>query len=223
MCAATATRTRPSSAGPDDRAVPTELPAAAPARAAAGASTSADTRDRRSSSSPTTDAHTASTSSASGRRNTASRTSTRHDPVDPERPPARAACRRSGTRCRPCRRGPTGRRPAARARTGRPSTPAVAARRRPGARRRGRRPTASPSPTPSRSTTTARAAASASARKVSGSARTSLRSAETAAGDRPDVGPTSRNSACASDDVRPVRSVRAPPTSDHPPPRPGCG
>ena len=67
------------------------------------------------------------------------------------------------------------------------------------------------------------AAASASARNVSGSARTSLRSAALASRTTAAAGPTSRNSACASEAVRPLRSVRAPPTSDHPPPRPGCG
>jgi hypothetical protein len=66
------------------------------------------------------------------------------------------------------------------------------------------------------------AAASASARKVVGSACTSLRSAVFASSDTA-TGPTRRNRACASVAVRPLRSVRAPPRSDQPPPRPGWG
>ena len=67
------------------------------------------------------------------------------------------------------------------------------------------------------------AAASASARKVEGNARTSLRSAALASADTAAAGPTSRNSACASTADNPLRSVRAPPTNDQPPPRPACG
>lgn len=52
------------------------------------------------------------------------------------------------------------------------------------------------------------AAASASARKVCGSARTSLRSAALASPETAAAGPTSRNSACASVADRPLRSVR---------------
>ena len=35
-------------------------------------------------------------------------------------------------------------------------------------------------------------------------------------------GPATRNNVRASAAVRPLRSVRAPPSKDHPPPRPGC-
>ena len=77
-------------------------------------------------------------------------------------------------------------------------------------------------PQPAGSSTMADAAFSASARNVSGSACTSLRSAAFASGVTADDGPATRNSVRASAAVSPLRSVRAPPTSDHPPPRPGC-
>ena len=96
-------------------------------------------------------------------------------------------------------------------------------RRRPAAARRGglgaagrRRPSAAGS------STMADAAASASARNVSGSACTSLRSAALASGVAVDDGPATRNSVRASAAVSPLRSVRAPPISDQPPPRPAC-
>ena len=57
--------------------------------------------------------------------------------------------------------------------------------------------------------------------RSAGSARTSLRSAAFASPEAAAAGPASRNSACASVADSPLRSVRAPPTSDQPPPRPG--
>ena len=69
--------------------------------------------------------------------------------------------------------------------------------------------------------TTAPAAASACWRKVAGSACTSLRRAALTSGVASD-GPAIKNSARASSAVSPLRSVREPPTSSHPPPRPGC-
>ena len=53
-----------------------------------------------------------------------------------------------------------------------------------------------------------------------GSARTSLRSAARTSGVADDDGPATRNRARASSAVRPLRSVRPPPASRHPPPRP---
>ena len=88
--------------------------------------------------------------------------------------------------------------------------------RRPGARVGG----ASMPPQPAGSSTTADAAASASARNVSGSAWTSLRSAALASGVAVDDGPATMNSVRASAAVSPLRSVRAPPSSCHPPPLP---
>jgi hypothetical protein len=73
------------------------------------------------------------------------------------------------------------------------------------------------------SITTALAAASASARNVSGNARTNFRNAAFASGAIAAAGPTNKNNACASAAVNPLRSVRAPPTNRHPPPRPACG
>ena len=57
-------------------------------------------------------------------------------------------------------------------------------------------------------------------RKVTGRARTSLRSAARTSGVAA-AGPAMRKSARASSAVSPLRSVRAPPISSHPPPRPG--
>ena len=77
-------------------------------------------------------------------------------------------------------------------------------------------------PQPAGSSTTAEAAASASARNVSGSAWTSLRSAALASGVAVDDGPATMNRVRASAAVSPLRSVRAPPISDQPPPLPAC-
>ena len=86
--------------------------------------------------------------------------------------------------------------------------------------RRARAPSCRPS-RPGRARS-ADAAASASARNVSGSAWTSLRSAALASGVAVDDGPATMNSVRASAAVSPLRSVRAPPISDHPPPLPAC-
>ena len=77
-------------------------------------------------------------------------------------------------------------------------------------------------PQPAGSSTIADAAASASARNVSGNACTSLRRAAFASGVAVDDGPAIMNSVRASAAVSPERSVRAPPSSVHPPPLPGC-
>ena len=71
------------------------------------------------------------------------------------------------------------------------------------------------------STTTAEPAASAPCRSGAGSAARSLRSAACTPGVGPVAGPAARKSARASSTVSPERSVRAPPTRDQPPPRPG--
>jgi len=61
---------------------------------------------------------------------------------------------------------------------------------------------------------------SACSRNGSGSARTSLLSAASTAGVAVEAGPATRNKARASFADSPDRSVRAPPTSRQPPPRP---
>jgi hypothetical protein len=70
------------------------------------------------------------------------------------------------------------------------------------------------------STTSAEDAVSACIRNGSGSARTSLRNAACSCGLADDDGPAARNSARDSAAVSPLRSVRPPPASRQPPPRP---
>jgi hypothetical protein len=110
-------------------------------------------------------------------------------------------CRRPDTRCRPCRRGPTGR-PAAGCALGpcccRSGGLAGGARSLPAGGLPAEEGDGRARPSRAGSTIGAAAAASASARKVCGSARTSLRSAARAPGDLAAAGPTSRNSPCAS-------------------------
>ena len=105
----------------------------------------------------------------------------------------------------------------------RPGGPSAGRPRRPAAGRPARAGCAIGSPQRAGSITTAPAAASASARKVSGSARTSLRSAAFASPGRPRPGRPAGTAPAPRSAVRPLRSVRAPPSSDQPPPRPGCG
>ncbi|GAA3464087.1 hypothetical protein GCM10018963_61000 [Saccharothrix longispora] len=73
------------------------------------------------------------------------------------------------------------------------------------------------------STTTASTATHASSRNGSGNARTNFRTAPRTCTDIPATGPNNKNNARASDEVNPLRSVRARPTNRQPPPRPGCG